>query len=484
MAPVVTPVTDARPGGNPLRRPHSEAADSGHPHEVCMLSAHSVLFPVAVALATGLSAVALPAQTTWYVNALAPIGGTGTNWATAFADLQSALSAAQAGDSIWVAAGTYRPSLPTNPADARTATFLLPHQVAVYGGFRGNETSLATRKKLFDQTILSGDIGTVGLDTDNSYHVVTMRGATQYGSAVLDGFTVRDGYGFGGGTPSRGAGILVHLGQGTHTPTLFGENLTIRDNQADQGGGLAAVNLGAILLSNSKVLNNTAADAGGGAFVLTGWLWTCTDRWEGNTAENAGGAVYVTSTSPTMVRLTQDVFFANGAAVGGGVYLHGSQFVKGSAELLCCTLGHNTAGAGVSVYAHTTATQKAEISVVNSILWHDPSLPAPTLVGSGSTVSVHYTCVLGGFPGTGNVAVDPLFVNGAAGDLHLLLLSPCHDAGDTAALPADSFDLNGDGDTVEALPLDFDGNRRTSNNPSVPNTGVGTPPLDLGAYEG
>ena len=74
----------------------------------------------------------------------------GSTWQTAYSDLQVALSGAVAGDEIWVAEGTYRPST-TNPA----ISFDLRPGVAVYGGFRGTESSRDERGP-GDLTILDG----------------------------------------------------------------------------------------------------------------------------------------------------------------------------------------------------------------------------------------------------------------------------------------------------------------------------------------
>jgi len=45
-----------------------------------------------------------------YVDANAGGGGDGSSWVNAYTNLQSALDVAITGNSIWVAAGTYKPS--------------------------------------------------------------------------------------------------------------------------------------------------------------------------------------------------------------------------------------------------------------------------------------------------------------------------------------------------------------------------------------
>jgi hypothetical protein len=58
------------------------------------------------------------------------------------------------------------------------------------------------------------------------------------------------------------------------------------------------------------------------------------------------------------------------------------------------------------------------------------------------------------------------------GDLRVQPGSPALDAGLAALLPPDVWDLDGDGDTAEPLPVDLSGTRR-----------VWGPEVDLGAYE-
>jgi hypothetical protein len=143
--------------------------------------------------------------TTIYVRAAASGANDGTSWTDAFTDLQAALAAAVASDEIWVAAGTYRPTATTD----RIASFALKNGVGIYGGFAGTETMRSQRNTAANVTILSGDLGTVGDATDNSYHVVTSDG-TVTATGILDGFTITAGRADGPGDPTdRGAGAYV-----------------------------------------------------------------------------------------------------------------------------------------------------------------------------------------------------------------------------------------------------------------------------------
>ncbi len=57
------------------------------------------------------------------------------------------------------------------------------------------------------------------------------------------------------------------------------------------------------------------------------------------------------------------------------------------------------------------------------------------------------------------------------GDLHLSPGSPCIDAGDNNAVPVD-------------IVTDLDGSDRFVDDPDMPDTGMGTPPIvDMGAFE-
>ena len=127
--------------------------------------------------------------------------GTGC-WAngTVFTDLQPALAASGSGDELWVAAGTYKPTADTD----RTKSFLMKNGVGIYGGFAGTETMRSQRDPSANVTVLSGDIGSVGIAGDNSFHVVTTDSSVT-STGVLDGFTITAGQADGGGNNTTAA---------------------------------------------------------------------------------------------------------------------------------------------------------------------------------------------------------------------------------------------------------------------------------------
>jgi hypothetical protein len=118
----------------------------------------------------------------------------GASWQNAYTDLQDALNKSRSlirfpynTAIIWVAAGTYYSH--TDPS-ARNIAFELVDGVAIYGGFTGTETSLNQRNWITNETILEGDVPGGG-DSDTEYLVKAIKvGET----AIIDGFTIRNGY--------------------------------------------------------------------------------------------------------------------------------------------------------------------------------------------------------------------------------------------------------------------------------------------------
>jgi predicted outer membrane repeat protein len=239
-----------------------------------------------------------------YVDHTAGLGtNDGLSWETAYIDLQLAF-----GDddctTIYVAEGTYYPTdgLP------RTLTFQLKNGVEIYGGYPngGGEPDPAAH-----ETILSGDIGVPGNASDNSYHVVNGSGVDS--SAILDGFTIQDGYADGGG--GLGGGVYISGG----SPTF--QNLVIRWNYAGFGGSGMFLLYSSPTLTNIVFLENDAVVQGGGLMIQgdgTSHSQLTQIDFIGNTADSGGGMYCEDASS---VQLNNVTFQDNNADFGGGLHL-------------------------------------------------------------------------------------------------------------------------------------------------------------------
>jgi predicted outer membrane repeat protein len=433
-----------------------------------------------------------------YVDGELSANGDGQDWTTAFKYLQNALLEAsdhadqQNPYQIWVAAtdagNPYRPDRSAdNPQGTgdRDDTFALHDYVAVYGGFVHGDDDLADRDPAVNETVLSGDIGAPGVATDNSLHVVT---ALNVGaSAILDGFTISDGYGQG---VSSGAGIVI---VSQSDPKLAGPVIVrcaLTNNWAPGDGG--AVSIAGPFADPTLVDCSFVANAAheGGAM-----------EWENGTQ----GATLVNC-----------LFIDNTATLHGGAIDSG-----GDVDIVNCTFVGNTAPAeGGGVGGGAIWAEWDQTTITNCIFWGNiPDQIQEDSGGGGGVAIVTYSDVQGEeWTGMGNVDADPRFVDAEAGDFRLAKpCSPCVDAGHpddggsvnsscpvpgdysvpcalTCPLPPgtgsgipcdDPWDVDQDGSTGEPTPdLRF---------PSYPNSldrvldgegdDIDDPRIDMGAYE-
>ena len=265
------------------------------------------------------------AQTIRYV--MAGATGTGTSWANASGDLQATINSSVAGDQVWVAAGTY---LPNKRADALTVVtpndrnnaFVLKSDVKIYGGFVGNETSLTQRDstRATNNTLLSGDIGTIGNKSDNAYHVIISAG--DVGTAELNGFTISGGNANGSGATItvnseslynyRGGGIDNEFSSPIISNITINGNFT---NNGDGGGGIFN-NSSSAIISNVTISGNSGFPSGGGIYNLASSPGLTNVIISGNNT-NYGGGIFNNSSSPI---LTKVMISGNTAFNGGGIY--------------------------------------------------------------------------------------------------------------------------------------------------------------------
>ncbi|MBX3359649.1 MAG: hypothetical protein KF745_14615 [Phycisphaeraceae bacterium] len=413
-----------------------------------------------------------------YVRPAAVGTADGSSWLNAVTSLETALAMARDSggvvQEIWVARAVYTPTNASIPGDARSVVFTLPSGCAVYGGFLGNESSLAQRNVAANPTVLSGELGDVEEPGDNAYHVV-VSGAT---GSRLDGFTITGAYNnlneLGGGIRMTGGSLTI-------------ANCVIRNNEVEAaalagvGGGLLA-EAGSLTVITSTFLENSARF--GGAISNTAATCLLENLWLlGNRATLAGGAVHNLGNATAV-----NVAFSGNTA-GGAPSLQGGAACANSAflDLINCTLSGNGGNPNAAVLAtNPFGTTGARIAVTNSIVWGNPTA---AIFG---VANVSSSDIQGGYAGGGNFNANPRFVDADGADnivgtlddnLQLRGASPCIDRANNAAIPLDTADLDNDGNTFERVPLDLAMRNRTRDDPGMPDISIGGPLADVGAFE-
>ena len=287
------------------------------------------------------------------------------------------------------------------------------------------------------------------IDANNSgIAVLFNRGETE--ESVLDGLTIRNG------NSDRGGGIYTF----SSSPTIM--NCLITSNSVEEsGGGVYCSSSSSPLILDCSITDNRSVHSDGGGMFCSSSSFpeirNCTIR--GNWAQDSGGGIYIDSSDPFIANCT--ISSNESGFNGGGIYCNSSSpaimncLISGnntgaygggiccydsSPTIMNCTITENRAwslgpgifgdiGFGGGIYSNAGSFPK----VRNSIVWFNDAEYFPGIFPAA--VLVTYSDVQGGWPGTGNIDADPLFVG--FGEGHLREGSPCIDTGNPHTLYSD-----------------------------------------------
>lgn len=153
---------------------------------------------------------------TIYVNAIAEPGGDGRSWNTAFRYVSDGISAANAGDELWVAQGSYPVDLGADATRGdRSSRLIVSKAIQIYGGFAGSEIHRELRDWYRKPTIITGDLsrndpaGAPSSDPafqDNAHCLLEVRDVDS--SCVIDGLIFRGAVGASAPAPYEGCIVI------------------------------------------------------------------------------------------------------------------------------------------------------------------------------------------------------------------------------------------------------------------------------------
>lgn len=404
----------------------------------------------------------------------------GLSWAQAKKMITGALSVVATGDEVWVAAGTY------------VEHIQISKTMALYGGFKGDETARDQRDWIKNITVLDGGGGAPSL-SGTVIEISSNLGP----STRVDGFTITGGHGINGGgiqivgsapvianniikknkTDGYGAGISILYFNPTSPPEfpLITDNTIIENssvNDEGDGGGIAVVESSPTIRRNVIARNEATRNGGGIAcwrnnspiiennFILENSASVPpSDTKDFGTINVGGGGIFASATdlngtpiedavsAPVIIN---NVVAANGAYTGGGICVVDSI----RTDLGVATITNNTvvANNGTGIFwVNTSPTINNNLVAFNT--W---GLEQGTYGITSSTIRYNnifgnvlkgektdYEVLIDQTGLNGNISADPKMANYKIGDFHLQPDSPCVNKGTMDAIDLGWTDMDG-----------------------------------------
>lgn len=244
------------------------------------------------------------------------------------------------------------------------------------------------------------------------------------------------------------------------SPLIEGNSITGNESE-DSAGGIQALGACAPTICDNDISGNRGTNGGGISLPYGNVIG---NRITDNVATGMGGGIHIWGHSALFDILVRDNLISGNQALGVGLFDGGGGIVVlyGDSRLEnnliignrasgdgggVRVLGDNVLFLGNTIVWNASGGQGGAIQIFsgdsvmrNSILYFNT--PDQVSLSEDASLTITYSSVQNGYPGTGIISDDPLFVEGPGGQYFLSQLgagqdvqSPCVDAGDPSSGP-------------------------------------------------